>query len=280
MRNNYYVNSYSAGQDGKLAGPYIDVSHIAQRSIMLLCPVLFLLLIFSCASAPTMEDVKRAETLNNLGVAYLNDGQINEAYTEFQKALALNPGKKETLNYLGYISTRFKKYDEAISYYKKAISLDPNYADAVHNLGVTYADMGSWDEAIKYFKAALSNPVYSTPGQAYSNLGYAYYKKGDFVNAEKSLKDALIRNPVYPSAMYILGLVYIETNREQSAIEEFKKAIGILPEYADAHWELAKVYLKTGQKARALKHFEVVAEKDTDTARRREALVHIEQLKY
>jgi type IV pilus biogenesis/stability protein PilW len=245
-----------------------------------ICYMFFLLLLFSCASVPTGEEIRKAETLNSLGSAYLNDGQINEAFTEFQKALALNPNNKETLNYLGYISTRFKKYDEAISYYKRAISLDPNYAEAVHNLGVTYADMEVWDEAIKYFNAALSNPVYSTPARAYSNLGYAYYKKGDFVNAEKSLKDALLRNPVFPMAMYILGLVYIETNSEKSAIEEFKKAIGIMPDYADAHWELAKIYLRTGQKARALKHFEIVAEKDSDTARRREALIYIQQLKY
>jgi len=247
---------------------------------MLLCFIFFLCLLSSCASAPKAEDIKKAETLNNLGTAYLNDGKLNEAFVEFQKALALNPRNKETLNYLGYISTRFRKYDDAISYYNKAISIDPNYAEAVHNLGVTYADMEAWDEAIKYFKAALSNPVYSTPAQAYSNLGYAYYRKGDFVNAEKSLREAMMRNPVFPMATYILGLVYVETNNDKSAIEEFKKAIGVVPDYADAHWELAKIYLRTGQKARALKHFEVVAEKDTNTARRREALIYIQQLKY
>jgi type IV pilus assembly protein PilF len=265
---------------GSQAISYIAFPDIAQRLTIGLCHVIFLLMLFSCASAPKAEDVKRAETFNHLGQTYLNDGQVNEAYTEFQKALALNPDNAETLNYLGYISTRFKKYDEAVAYYKRAISLDPNYAEAVHNLGVTYADMEAWDEAIKYFKAALSNPVYSTPAQAYSNLGYAYYRKGDFINAEKSLKDALLRNPVFPMAMYIMGLIYVETNNEKLAIEEFKKAIGIIPDYVDAHWELAKIYLKTGQKARALKHFEVVAEKDSNISRSREAMKYIQELKY
>ncbi|HBH61307.1 MAG TPA: hypothetical protein DDX85_06115 [Nitrospiraceae bacterium] len=277
MKNNYSENSPRENPKGGDAGSYRACSGIAQIG---LCHMFFLLLLFSCASAPTGEEVKKAEALNSLGYAYLNDGQINEAYTEFQKALALNPNNKETLNYLGYISTRFKKYDEAVSYYKRAISLDPNYAEAVLNLGVTYAEMEDWDQAIKYFKAALSNPVYSTPAQAYSNLGYAYYRKGDFVNAEKSLKDGLLRNPVSPMAMYILGLVYIETHNEKAAIEELKKAIGIMPDYTDAHWELAKIYFRTGQKARALKHFEVVAAKDNNMERRREALIYIEKLKY
>ena len=280
MTGNLSINAHRENQDAVHAGVYVPSSGIALRSIFALCPVFFLLILLSCASAPTLEDIKKAQNLNTLGYSYLNDGQLNEAYIEFQKALALNPGNKETLNYLGYISTRFKKYDEAISYYKRAISIDPNYAEGVNNLGVTYAEMENWDEAIKYFKAASGNPVYSSPAQAYSNMGYAYYRKGDFVNAENSLRDALLRNPVLPRAMYILGLVYLETNNEKAAIEEFKKAIGIQPDYSDAHWELAKTYLRTGQKARALKHFEVVAEKDDKTERRREALIYIEQLKY
>lgn len=279
MEKNYSANSVPSKRAGH-AGYYSPFSVIRHRSTIGICNLLFILLLFSCASAPKMEDIKKAETLNNLGYAYLNDGRLNEAYVELQKSLALNPDNKETLNYLGYISTLFKKYDQAASYYKRAIALDPDYAEALQNLGVMYADMGLWDEAIKYFKAAVSKPVYGTPAQAYSNMGYAYYKKGDFVNAEKSLKDALLRNPVSPMAMYILGMVYLETNKEKSAVDEFKKAIGIQPDYTDARWELAKIYLRTGQKARALKHFEVVAEKDDDISRRRKALIYIEQLKY
>jgi type IV pilus assembly protein PilF len=280
LTGNLSINAHLENQAAVHAGSHAPLSGIALRSIFALCPILFLLMIFSCASAPTSEDIRKADSLNKLGYSYLKDGRLNEAFIEFQKALALDPRNKETLHYLGYISTGFKKYDEAISYYKRAISIDPDYAEAVNNLGVTYAEMENWDEAIKYFKAASGNPVYSTPAQAYSNLGYAYYKKGDFVNAENSLRDALLRNPVFPNAMYILGLVYLETNNEKAAIEEFKKAIGIRPDYTDAHWELAKAYLRTGQKAKALKHFEVVAEKDDKTERRREALIYIEQIKY
>lgn len=261
-------------------GSIFASSELMLRLIFTLCSLSLMLLIFSCASTPTSEHIKNAEAFSQLGYSYLNDGHLNEAFIEFQKAVALNPSNKESLNYLGLISTQFKKYDEAISYYKRAIAVDPYYADAINNLGVTYVEMGNPDEGIKQFKAALRNPLYRTPAQAYLNMGYAYYKKGDFVNAENSLRDALVRNPLSPAALYTLGLVYLETNKETSAIEEFKKAIGIMPDYVDAHWELAKVYLKTGNKAKALKHFKVVAEKDNNVERSRNALQYIEQLKY
>jgi len=242
--------------------------------------LLFVLFFSACATTPNPEDLKQAEAHNKLGVSYLRNGQLKEAFVDFQKALKVDPKNKESLNYLGYISSEFEKYDEAISYYNRAISVDPEYSGAQNNLGVTYAKLGNWKEAAKYFKAALSNPTYATPERAYSNLGYAYYMMQDYTRAEEALKEALIRNPVLLDAIYILGLVYTKTDNDSMAIKEFKRAIGIMPDYVDAHWEIANAYLREGERAKALKHFEMVIEKDEDTARIRKASQQIEHLKY
>jgi len=248
---------------------------------MALCSVFALLLFLTgCATTPDYNDIRQAAAHVKLGNSYLNEGQLSEAFVEFQKAVRLDPGNKESYNYLGFISARYKKYDEAIKYYKEAISIDPDYSEALNNLGVVYVETGDWDEAIKCFKAALKNPVYRTPAWAYSNMGYAYYKKGDYKNAEKAVKEALIRNPIFPSALYILGLVYVKLNDDEAAIEAFKKAIGIAPGYVEAHWELANIYMRRGEKAKALKHFNIVAEQDQNTPRGREARKLIESLKY
>lgn len=235
---------------------------------------------FTCATVPNPEDIRKADTHNKIGRSYLNNGQLNEASIEFQKALKLNRNSKEALNYLGYIHARFKKYDNAISYYKRAIAVDPNYSDAMNNLGVVYLDLKNWDKAIKFFDAALKNPIYRTPEKAHLSKGYAYYKKGDYINSENSIREALILNPVFPLAMYTLGLVYIELDKDDDAIKEFKKAIGIMPNYSDAHFELAKIYLRSGKKSKALKHFTEVVESDGNTEKRKEALMYIELLKY
>jgi Tfp pilus assembly protein PilF len=175
---------------------------------------------------------------------------------------------------------RFKKYDEAISYYKKAISIDPDYSEAMNNLGVTYAETGNWDEAVTYFDSALANPMYETPESAYANKGYVLYMKGDYINAERAVKEALIINRLFPMASYVLGLVYTKLDNDDAAIEEFKKAIGLAPDYVEAHMDLAKTYLRSGNKAKALKHFEAVLDLDNNTLRLREALDHISRLKY
>jgi len=239
-----------------------------------------MLLFSSCASSPSRENFNSFEFHYKLGASYIENGQFNDAFMEFQKAIKLNPRSKETLNYLGYLSTRFKKYDEAISYYKKAISIDPDYSEAMNNLGVTYAETENWDEALTYFDSALSNPMYETPERAFANKGYVLYMKGDYINAERAVKEALIRNRLFPLASYVLGLIYTKLDNDDAAIEEFKKAIGMAPGYVEAHMELAKTYLRSGYRAKALKHFEAVLENDNNPLRLREASDQISRLKY
>ncbi len=248
--------------------------------ISVLCVINMALILSSCSSAPSQKSINSARSHVELGSSYIENGQLNEAFMEFQKAYKLNPRDKKTLNYLGYISMRFKKYDEAINYYRNAIVIDPEYAEAMNNLGVTYAEIGNWDEAMINFDSALSNPMYKTPEMAYANKGYVLYRKGDYRSAETVIKEALIRNKKFPMASYVLGLVYIKLNNDDDAIEEFKKAIGLAPGYAEAHMELAKTYLRSGNRAKALKHFEAVLEHDNNPLRLREASDNISRLKY
>jgi len=240
----------------------------------------FSILIFlsACATTPTVEETKKADAHYKLGISHIIRGELNKAFVEFQKSIKLNPRHKEALNYLGYISTRFKKYDEAISYYKRAISIDPNYSEAMNNLGLTYLEMKKWDEAIRYFKKAVNNPLYATPEKAYSSMGYAYYKKGEYQKAIEALKEAIVRNPVFPLAIYTLGLVYTELGNDKAAVKEFIKVIDIVPDYLEAHWELANAYLRMNEIDKAVKHFKIVAEKGKGTEMGREALEYVELL--
>lgn len=243
-----------------------------------LCSALFALF-FSCASAPTAEDLKNAEVHYKIGMSHWTEQKLHDASIEFQKAINLNPKDKFSLNALGLLSTEFEKYEEAITYYKRAIAIDPNYSDAMNNLGVTYVRIRKWDEAINYFKAALKNPLYSTPEMAYSNMGWAFYNQNDYISAADTLKKALLRNPDIPRANYILGLVYVKLGEDNKALEQFKRAVSLASDYTDAHWELANAYLREGDNEKALRHFLAVVNGGGTDPRVRQAQQYIEQLK-
>ncbi|MBI4653978.1 MAG: tetratricopeptide repeat protein [Nitrospirae bacterium] len=236
-------------------------------------------LLVACVTTSDIEDVRNAEVHYKLGISYLAEQRLNDAFIEFQKAIKLDPEDKNSMNALGLVSTEFEKYDEAISYYKRAIAIDPNYSEAMNNLGITYTKMENWDEAINYFRMALENPIYITPDVAYSNMGYAFYKIGDYINARNAIKNALLRGPDNPQAIYILGLVHVKLGKDDAAIEEFKKVIAIAPDYIEAHWELANAYHRVGNKEKAVEYFRVVFGKSKDDKKRKEALQYIEILR-
>ena len=92
-------------------------------------------------------------------------------------------------------------------------------------------------------------------------MGYAYYRKGEYLKAENYLKEAIIRNPVLSIAYYTLGLVYVKYGDDKTAIGQFQKAINIMPDYMDAHWEIANAYRRLDLDEEAFKHFKIIAEK-------------------
>ncbi|MBI4838067.1 MAG: tetratricopeptide repeat protein [Nitrospirae bacterium] len=241
--------------------------------------LLFTVFFYSCASAPTAEDLKNAEVHYKIGMSHWTEQKLHDASIEFQKAINLNPKDKYALNALGLLSTEFEKYEEAVSYYKRAIAIDPDYSNAMNNLGATYVRMQKWDEAINYFKAALTNPLYTTPEMAYSNMGWAFYNQNDYISAADALKKAILRNPDIPRANYILGLVYVKLGEDNKALEQFKKAVSVASDYTDAHWELANAYLRDGDNEKALRHFNAVVNSGGNDAKVRQAQQYIEQLK-
>jgi type IV pilus biogenesis/stability protein PilW len=244
-----------------------------------LAALLCILVLYACASVQQSEDKRKAKLLYEIGVSYLENDQLQKAFVKFHEALQLNPKDKYTLNSLGYISARFQEYDSAISYYKRAIAIDPEYSDAMNNLGVTYIETGKLDEAVKYFNMALQNPLYPTPEKAYSNLGFALYKKGEYGAAEDTLKTAIIKYPEYFYSAYRLGLVYSELGKMDKAIGMFDRAVKKAPYYIDARWELAHAYLREGENEKALVHFQIIAESNNDNKRIKEALKYIELLR-
>ena len=92
----------------------------------------------------------------NLGVTYMNKGNLNEAVVTLKKALNLDPQNAGTYYNLGLVSDKMGKTDEAIGAYEKSIAINPGFASAYHNLGIAYFDKGLKPMAAEcFYKAAL-----------------------------------------------------------------------------------------------------------------------------
>ncbi len=104
-----------------------------KRTFLLLI-VLLLLLAAGCATMQT--DLNDAGAYNKRGVAYARKGQYDQAISDFNKALEINPRYATAYYNRGVAYARKGQYDQAISDFTKALEINPRYATAYYNRGL------------------------------------------------------------------------------------------------------------------------------------------------
>jgi type IV pilus assembly protein PilF len=189
---------------------------------------LFFSFVIACAATETKNDVEQATAYYKIGVAYLNENKIQQAFVEFQKAYELSKNDKEILTAIGIIYLlHFDETPKAIDYFERAIKVDSTYSKAYNNLGFAYEKLGRFETAISYYKSAVSNLTYSTPEKSYISMGNSYYRLGKYKLAVDSLKEAIKRAP-YLSLPYLrLALCYNALGNYGDASTAMTKAINL-----------------------------------------------------
>lgn len=83
-----------------------------------------------------------------------------------------------------------------------------------------------------------------------------YYLDNNLDLAERYFRKTIELNPDEPMANGNLGLVLMNTNRNQEAEQYYFKEIRINPTYDNAHFNLGVLYYKAGMRDNALPQFE------------------------
>jgi tetratricopeptide (TPR) repeat protein len=191
---------------------------------------------------------------NNLGNTLLQEGNMAEAVSHFQKALQIKPGYAEAHNNLGNTLLQKGSVNEAMVHYQKALQIKPDYAEAHYNLGNALLKMGNVGEAIAHFQKALQiKPDYA---EAHNNLGNALLQKGNVAEAIIHYQKALQIKPDNAEARNNLGNALLQEGNVAEAIAHFQKALQIKPDFAEAHYNLGNALLQKGNVAEAIIHYQ------------------------
>lgn len=196
----------------------------------------------------------------NYGMAYIETGQYTPALKELMEADRNNPRDHRIKYYLGVCYHGKGLTKEAVAEFKKAVSLKPDYSEAHNYLGLLYTESGQLDEAIAEFRAALSNLLYETPTYAMSNLGWAYYKKGDYNAALAQYQEILNRDPyasILPIVERNIGIVLLARGQYGEALPHLRKCLEIAPEFAadQTRYWIGKALLGQGNTREAESEF-------------------------
>ena len=199
---------------------------------------MLLLLAVSCSTA---ERGNRADAYYKLGIAFLNENKVQQAFVEFHKAYDLSPHNKEILNAIGIVYLmHLDETKKAIEWFGRALKEDPSYSEAYNNLGYSYQKLGEFEKAIAFYRKALSNPLYPTAEKAYINMGDAYYRLGKYDSALDSYKEGLKRVPSLGIAFWRMALCLNAMGRYGEAAAAVTQAVKLDPVYQGSREKAAE----------------------------------------
>jgi len=85
---------------------------------------------------------KDNEYMENLGIAYLNTGDINNGLLIMKELLQRRPSDLNILDMVAEAHYNAKKYDEAINYWDQVLSIDKTKYSALYMIGMSYQKKG------------------------------------------------------------------------------------------------------------------------------------------
>ena len=192
-----------------------------------------------------------SDTFNNRGVVLKRLGRLEEALSDFNRALSIDPNNAFALNNSGQILKERGDLSQALKNFNLAISLNKNYADAYNNRGKTLFLQGKVEDALMNYKEAILLKPDLEDG--YYNLGTALAKLKHFVHAIKAFDRAIELKSDYTQAYNNRGVVFKELRRFDEALVDFDKAISLDSSHAAALNNRGLTYRELGRSDESIK---------------------------
>ncbi len=155
----------------------------------------------------------------------------------------------------GTQSLMSQDFTDALTNLLKANELDPNNPGILTNLGMAYYFKGERDLAVKTLKRSIE--LDEDNSDAKVNLASIYFKDGDYNNAEKIYKSVL-KNLTYDKqarTLYNLGAIEIQRKNVAAAEKYFIKSVKEEGNYCPSYFQLGLIHYDRKQFNTALKNF-------------------------
>lgn len=187
------------------------------------------------ARATTLRSPHTVELWETLAAIYAGvrsatpeaGGWARDAYSEAMKREATNPALYVLRGDQFFLD---KKLEEAQTDYQKAVDLKPNYAVAHTGLSLVADAQKDRDKAVEHARhAAGFAPQNLDLGVVLARLIYNRNKGGDWEEAEKILRAVLERNANHANARFILGSILEKQGDKAGALAEYRKAAELDP---------------------------------------------------
>jgi tetratricopeptide (TPR) repeat protein len=141
--------------------------------------------------------------------------------------------------------------DQALDQFRQVMAASPKHLESMVNVAAIHLGKGQPEEALKVLSNALK--VWDIP-MVRANLGVAYLQMGRLEEAAYHLKEAVNGAPNMPDALTNLSTVFLRTGETDKAERAARQALEVNPNFAMAHNNLAVVLSEKGDADEARFH--------------------------
>lgn len=170
-------------------------------------------------------DPDHAFSLNNRGVAKIENGNPYEAIQDYNQAILINP------NYWESIENRARAYEQVGKYKSSIEDIDllvvnfPDSAKFLLDKGIVLTKMKEYDQAYETFLKARQ--LLPDNHEVQINLATVDFYRGRIDSAEIRLKSVVAKYPYSPNAYNTLNQLYLKKKEPEKALEMIEKALEI-----------------------------------------------------
>lgn len=237
-------------------------------------------LLVSCQSKEERQKTK-AEDFYQKGMAFLEEGKIDEAILEFKNARAQNPDHVGVLYELGKLQIDQGEVGEGYGLLIRAAELDPDNMDARLRVAELYLFQALGDGNFEKVEAELNDLLERDEKNAKALLlrGRMYAAQAaqaqqahdeelmtaKFDGALADIRSSIAQDPNNSEAYLVLGQIFVMREKTDEAQEALEKAIEVDPNNIDAYLALAGMAFRRQDIAEAESLYRKVLEIDPES---------------
>ncbi len=150
---------------------------------------------------------KASKLYTDLGLGYMQQGELERAMSKLERALELKPNNADAHHYLAEVYRQLGDDEFAEKHYLRAIKLSPKDARTLNNYGAFLCGQSRFGDAETYFLRAAAVPRYRTPELSYENIAMCAMRVKNSDKAVEYFRKALAIMPTLPKSLYNMALI-------------------------------------------------------------------------
>jgi len=194
------------------------------------------LLLGGCSSASPQKSARTHDAAaynTQLGIAYMNQGDLARAKEKLDRAVSQDPGSADVHSARAMLFERMGDTPHADGEFRTALRLAPRDPKVMNNYAVYLCQSGRTEEGVKRFLEVAQNALYPTPEAAYTNAGVCLRTMKRDDEARVDFSRALRLQPNYAEAEFQLATLQFQHGELSGARTSIDTFIGSFPETPD-----------------------------------------------